>query len=125
MKFNSQEDFTDEINKLILQGKEQGLSTKDISDKWHTFDELYFHRMVLFSIILNQNKNISWKARKHHDGSMFDNTSFICGIETPEGQYTYHYDMEFWEHFKVKELEYAPQYDGHKPNDIGRLISLL
>ena len=42
MKFNSQENFTDKINKLILQGKEQGFSTKGISDKWHTFGDLYY-----------------------------------------------------------------------------------
>lgn len=113
------------INIVLDDYCKEGVSRKSISDGYHTFDELYFHRMVLFSIILNQNKNISWKARKHHDGTMFDDTSFICGIETPEGQYTYHYHMEFWEHFKVKELEYAPQYDGHKPNDIGRLFSIL
>ena len=36
MRFKTQEDFTEKVNKLILQGKEQGFSTKSISDKWHT-----------------------------------------------------------------------------------------
>ena len=125
MRFKTQEDFTEKVNKLILQGKEQGFSTKSISDKWHTFEELYYHRMILFSIILNQNKTISWKAKQHHDGTMFDEESFICGIETPEGQYTYHYNLEHWGMFNVKELDFAPEYDGHKPSDITRLLSLI
>ena len=112
------------INDLIVILKDEGISRKGISDGWHTFEELYYHRMILFSIILNQNKEISWKSRQHHDGTMFDEDSFICGIETPEGQYTYHYNLEFWDYFKVKELEFAPEYDGHKPSDITRLLSL-
>lgn len=113
-----------EINNEILELKDKGISRKGISDGWHTFEELYYHRMVLFSIILNQNKDISWKAKKHHDGTMFSDDSFICGIETPKGQYTYHYKLKYWDNFKVKELEYAPEYDGHKPKDIDRLFSL-
>lgn len=119
-----QERFTNEVNEIILDGKSQGLSTKGISDKWHTFDELYYHRMVLFAIICNQNKDIAWKARLHSDGTMFDG-SFNVGIDTPEGQYTYHYALEHWDSFDVKELDYAPEYDGHQPDDISRLFSVL
>lgn len=89
------------------------------------FKELYYHRMILFSIICNQNKNIAWKSKLHHDGTMFNKDSFICGIQTPEGQYTYHYKLEYWDMFDIKELEYAPEYDGHKPSDISRLTSIL
>jgi len=112
------------INVILNDYRKQGVSRKSISDGYHTFDELYSHRMILFSLILNQNKDISWKSKKHHDGTMFDDTSFICGIETPEGQYTYHYHMESWDYFNVKELEFAPEYDGHKPKDITRLLSI-
>lgn len=101
-----------------------GLSTKDISDGYHTFGELYEHRRILFSIICHSNKELAWKSWKHSDGTMFDN-SFIVGINTPEGQYTYHYNSKFWYKFCVKELPNAPKYDGHKPSDISRLLSLL
>ena len=48
-----QEDcLTKTINKMILEGKEKGWSSKGISDKWHTFDELYYHRMILFLSLL-------------------------------------------------------------------------
>lgn len=112
------------INEALKDLRDEGVSRKDISDGYHTFDELYYHRMVLFSIILNQNPNISWKSKWHSDGTMYDNY-FICGIKTPEGQYTYHYDLKYWNKFKVKELEYAPKWDGHKPTDIDRLYSIL
>ena len=51
--------------------------------------------------------------------------SFIVGINTPEGQYTYHYNSKFWDEFDVKELPNTPKYDGHQPSDISRLLSLL
>jgi hypothetical protein len=47
------------------------------------------------------------------------------GIETPEGNYTYHYHKDYWDLFKVKEFAFSPPYDGHKPEDITRLLSLL
>lgn len=111
------------INAELERMRDAGITRKDISDGCHTFGELYYHRMVLFSVILNKNASIAWKAKKHHDGTMFDGY-FICGIETPQGQYTYHYKLEFWDWFKVKELEFAPEYDGHKPKDIVRLLNI-
>lgn len=85
----------------------------EMSDGYHTFNELYHHRALLFSVICNSHPNIAWKSLKHHDGTMYDNM-FIVGINTPEGQATYHYDINpYWNMFKVKELEQAPQWDGH------------
>lgn len=120
---NKQKNFTDTINNLILYAKSQGVSTKDISDKWHTFGELYYHRMILTLALMRQNKDKAWKSKQHHDGTMFED-SFICGIDTPECQYSYHYELEHWELFNVKELDKAPEYDGHKPEDVTRLLSL-
>lgn len=118
-------DWVGVINTVIKGLRDQGISRKEISDGYHTFEELYFHRMMLFATICNQNKHLAWKSKQHHDGTMFDGDMFICGIETPEGQYTYHYHMKFWDMYDVKELEYAPEYDGHQPSDITRLISLF
>lgn len=98
--------------------------TGDTSDGYHTFNELYEHRMVLFSIICNQNKDNAWKSLLHHDGTMFDDY-FIVGVKTPEGQYTYHYHIDHWDKFQVKELERGPEWDGHVASDITRLYSLL
>lgn len=108
--------FTFDEVKLSVSG--------DTSDGYHTFDELYYHRMVLFSIICNQNKDLAWKSMKHHDGTMYENY-FIVGISTPEGDYTYHYDIRDWNYFSVKKLKKAPKWDGHKPSDITRLLTLV
>lgn len=94
-----------------------------ISDGSHTFDELYYHRMVLFSIICNQNEKVAWKSWKHDDNTMFDDY-FIVGVTTPEGDYSYHYHKDHWNKFNVKELLNAPPWDGHEPKDIIRLFSL-
>lgn len=91
------------------------LVTGDTSDGYHTFNELYHHRAVLFSVIVKAFPGMAWKAKHHHDGTMYDGM-FIVGIETPDGQATYHYDIEpYWDMFECKELEYAPEWDGHTP----------
>ncbi len=112
------------INSLLDSLRLKGVSRKQVSDRYHTFEELYYHRMILFSLLLNSNSELSWKSKIHEDGTMFDGM-FICGIETPEGQYTYHYNLEFWDMFDVKELKRAPKWDGHQPKDIVRLLSLI
>jgi hypothetical protein len=95
-----------------------------ISDGYHTFEELYFHRMILFSLICKQYSGLSWKSKLHDDGTMFDDY-FVVGLYTPQGQYSYHYKMQYWDYFKdIKELPYAPTWDGHMPQDIDRLLSL-
>ena len=97
----------------------------NISDDYHTFNELYHHRAVLFSLICNQNSEIAWKSKLHDDNTMFDNM-FIVGINTPYGQATYHYDFKpYWDYFKIKELEKAPKWDGHTPQQaIERLLDI-
>lgn len=49
---------------------------------------------------------------------------FIAGIDTPEGQYTYHCENDLWDLFNIKELEHAPEWDGHEPKDVVRLLYL-
>lgn len=114
----------EQVNELIVTLRENDISTKDISDTYHTFGELYYHRAILFCVICMQNSELAWKATEHHDGTMFDGM-FIVGLDTPQGQYTYHYNMNLWDLFDVKTLEQAPEYDGHKPGDITRLLSLI
>ena len=89
----------------------------EFSDGYHTFNELYHHRAVLFSVICNMMPDKAWKSKLHDTGDVYDGM-FIVGIETEQGQATYHYDIEpYWDMFKVKELEKAPKWDGHTPSD--------
>ena len=97
----------------------------DVSDGYHTFNELYHHRAILFSVICNMFKEKAWKSKKHNTGDMYDGM-FIVGIETPQGQATYHYDIEpYWDMFQVKELPNAPKWDGHTPEEAIKRISTL
>ena len=95
------------------------------SDGYHTFNELYHHRAILFSVIVKAFSDKAWKSLRHHDGTMYDGM-FIVGIDTPDGQATYHYDIDpYWDMFECRELERAPEWDGHTPAQaierIGRL----
>ena len=96
------------------------------SDGYHTFNELYHHRAILFAVICNRYKNLCWKSLKHHDGTMYKDM-FIVGINTPKGPATYHYDTQkYWFLFDVKELPRAPEWDGHTPDEaIKRIQSLI
>ena len=99
--------------------------TGETSDGYHTFNELYHHRAVLFSVIVKAFPERAWKARQHHDGTMYSGM-FIVGIDTPDGQASYHYDIDpYWDMFECRELERAPEWDGHTPTQaierIGRL----
>lgn len=97
----------------------------DTSDGYHTFNELYHHRAVLFSVIVKAFPERAWKSRKHHDGTMYDGM-FIVGIDTPQGQATYHYDVDpYWEMFACRELDRAPEWDGHTPAEAIARIGAL
>lgn len=99
--------------------------TGDTSDGYHTFNELYDHRAKLFSVIVRCFKDRAWKSKLHHDGTMYEGM-FIVGIETPQGQATYHYNIDpYWSTFDCKELAHAPEWDGHTPEQaISRIASL-
>lgn len=87
----------------------------EMSDGYHTFNELYHHRAVLFSVICNARPDLAWKSKLHDTGDMYEGM-FIVGIETKEGQATYHYDIDpYWDMFNVPVLDRAPVWDGHTP----------
>lgn len=95
----------------------------DLSDGYHSFNELYAHRMQLFAVICNQNAVNAWKSKQHHEKPMYPGY-FIVGVDTPMGQFTYHYPMLHWGMFNVRELDKAPEWDGHTADDVVRLHSI-
>ena len=105
----------DLIDKTLALLEAQEPITGETSDGYHTFNELYHHRAVLFSVIVSVFHDMAWKSKKHHDGTMFDGM-FIVGIDTPDGQATYHYDIDpYWGMFNCRVLDNAPEWDGHTP----------
>lgn len=86
-------------------------------DGYHTFNELYVHRHLLFLNLVKYNKNISWKSLYHSDGTMFDDM-FIAGIKFDNGLITYHLPMKYWKLCDCFDLTNAPEWDGHTPQDV-------
>jgi len=120
------------INSEIKQLKGQKLlNTKFISDTYHTFGDLYNHRMA-FNVALTRAINLlcredlyAYKSLKHSDGTMFEGM-FIVVIESPLGQISYHYNMDRWNNFALPVYPNALEYDGHTPEDtVERLMHLL
>lgn len=113
--------------KEILE--EKGMSTDDIgevSDGFHTFNSLYHQRLILFATLVNTYPELSWKTKRHNDGEeCFGGGWFLVGINTPEGSYTYHYELKDWDLFQCKEIDKSPKWDGHTEKDVTRLLSLI
>ncbi len=117
--------YNDAMNMAIEALKAQEPITGETSDGYHTFNELYYHRAVLFSVIVANYPERAWKSKKHHDGTMYDGM-FIVGIDTPDGQATYHYDVDpYWDMFKCRVLDNAPEWDGHTPSEAIERIGKL
>lgn len=104
------------------------MSKQDIgefSDGFHTFNSLYHQRLILFAALVNTFPSLAWKSRKHSDGEVpFGGGWFIVGVDTPKGQYTYHYEDKDWDLFHCREIETAPEWDGHTDKDVERVLSL-
>jgi hypothetical protein len=90
---------------------------KQGSDGYHTFEELYEHRHVLFGALLACAGG-GWKSKQHADGSMFPGW-FIAGMTARDGlPVTYHLPERLWEDFPGRAQEKAPEWDGHTPADV-------
>jgi len=90
------------------------------SDGYHTFDELYDHRCHLFIALMRSNSKISWRAKKHPDGTMFPSW-FIAGMNLPTGTITYHLPLWMWDMLdgcNIETMDCSPEWDGHTPADV-------
>ena len=97
----------------------------DVSDGYHTFNQLYHQRAILFACIVMQNKDKAWKTRNHEDGApCFGGGWFLVTVDTPEGSYGYHYEDRYWDIFDCAELERAKPWDGYTEEQVTRLLSL-
>jgi len=109
-----------------------GDDNMQVSDGFHTIDELYKHRIVLYMKLCEvlvgyaSNKFKIWKSEFHSDGSRFDDW-FVLGINEKKGaQITYHLPMTKWKECDFAEtLEKAPEWDGHTSNDVLERLSKI
>lgn len=111
-----------------------------VSDGYHTFNELYEHRIVIFITlcrllalkreVLAQNNKVYvpkvWRSKTHSDGSVWDGW-FILGIDMSKGsQITYHLPDSKWDDCRFADtLDKAPEFDGHTSEEVlKRLMNL-
>lgn len=138
---NAQEaiDIGNKENPRLTNFEVEGPEEMEASDGYHTFNELYEHRITLFialcrRIVLVDSKfplmkvatNGSahqiqkvWKSHLHSDGTVFEGW-FVLGISIEKGsQITYHIPVERWVETDFAEaLERAPEFDGHTSADV-------
>jgi len=95
----------------------------NISDGYHTFNELYRHRRKLFFALCRAVKDthVVWRSKQHHeeDKEIYEDT-FVAGINTEEGtQISYHFGLTYWDEMDFADTyERAPKWDGHTPDDV-------
>lgn len=94
---------------------------EETSDGYHTFKELYDHRITLFLALARRVTEdvLVWRSKYHSDGSSFAGW-FVVGIGTEPGeQITYHLPMARWEETSwMSTLDNAPDFDGHTSADV-------
>lgn len=133
-KENTMSTTTKQLNQLIETLNHQGiLDTSLISDGYHTFGELYKHRIALFIYLVKtlhdlSTTNKTWIYKRNHDGIGWSGW-FGMGINFEEGkQITYHLPIEYWDSclkYVDEVWDINPYYDGHTGADvIERLLNL-
>ncbi len=86
-----------------------------VSDGYHTFDELYEHRCLLMVGLMRAHPQLSWRANNHSDGTNIEGW-FIAGMKLPTGQISYHLPVRMWELLDgcgMRTTLRAPEWDGH------------
>lgn len=111
-----------------LEKQKQPTDKGEISDGYHTFNELYYYRMLYNAAFFNLlPKEWVHKSKKHHDGEeCFGGGWFIVMAQLPTGQISNHYELKDWDLFHIPEKEVADEWDGHSPQEaVDRLHKYL
>ena len=119
-----EQEYNNEIDEL---SKEWRIDTDNISDWYHTFWELYKHRIHLFIALcksLNRNYSII-KSKKHFDWSEYE-WWFIVQLETPVWQISYHLPNEYWDKCDfIQTVDRANEWDWHTSDDVLERLLLI
>lgn len=120
---------------------EDGKPKRQAFDGYHTFDELYEHRIRLWIAVCKSHDRAeraedggpwstsfsdAWRSRKHSDGSAFDGWFLLGLFDSPGEQITYHLPDRFWGacDFAVTR-DTAPEFDGHTSADVLERLAKL
>lgn len=139
--FKKQENYVIEyssIKKDQIVSEDEVVDIGELSDGYHTFNELYEFRKVYNAALFNEwaenletssdfgqalfnvpkyNVHKSWR---HSDGELcFGGGWFIVSAMLPTGLISNHYKAEDWDLFKIPEVEKALyEFDGHTSEDV-------
>jgi len=124
------------MGKIIIPNNKEILfdgDANDVSDTFHTFGELYEHRLALTAALFNEWGKFDipshdvHKSWKHHDGELcFGGGWFIVVAVLPTGQISYHYEAKDWDSFRIPIVEKAKyEWDGHTSNDVIQRLKAL
>lgn len=131
----SQQEVTTRTMAVMAAGEDK----MQVSDTFHTMDELYDHRITLFIALCRIidlhdvghyiQKLQVWRSKKHADGQLCfgTGTQYVLGIEKEAGKIiTYHIPIERWDETDFAEtLERAPEFDGHTSDDVLERLKAL
>lgn len=114
------------IDKFVCKSLEKGMVIEgdfNVTDSYHSFEELYAHRILLFIALMKSHPEISWKSRLHNDGTSYDGW-FIAGMHLPSGDITYHISDKFWGMLQnINTIEKSPPWDGHTSEEVVRRLN--
>lgn len=115
---NGFNDALDKVKDFIVSFK-LNQDMGEISDGYHTFNELYYYRMLYNAAFFNLlPKEWVHKSKRHHTGEeCFGGGWFIVMANLPTGQISNHYELKDWDLFKIPEKEIADEWDGHTPQE--------
>lgn len=110
------------IYKHTLENLKDLLERGELSDEYHTFNELYEARMLYHahavSAWLDAGVRV-FKSEYHSNGELcFGGGWFIVVAELPTGQVSQHYAIEHWDLFDCLEVIEPPKFDGHTTKDV-------
>lgn len=114
-------DYTNKVDEHI-----QIFPDGNVSDSYHTFNELYYYRLCYNAALVNSlvkliNDNPTkfkdikvCKSKKHFGGEpCYGGGWFIVMISTPWGQISNHYELEYWNMFQCPVTKVSWKWDGH------------
>lgn len=107
------------VHSIIDSLQQEQLNIGEVSDGYHTFNELYYYRMLYNAAFFNLlPKGWVHKSKRHHTGEeCFGGGWFVVIANLPTGQISNHYELKDWDLFRVPEKEFADEWDGHTPQE--------
>jgi len=98
-------------------------NTNEVSDGYHTFGELYEHRIELWIALCREwttkfPKGHVWRSPLHSNGTSIEGW-FVLGAGFEGDQMTYHLPLSRWSdcEFATERLM-CPSFDGHTSADV-------